>query len=86
MSQCQLNFNCQISFTHQAAKQNNPVDCIAGALLAFLRQGIEQKSRLFYSSHYTITTTGADKLRSQLVGSARQDTKKQTGALAVQAT
>ena len=43
MSQCQLNFNCQISFTHQAAKQNNPVDCIAGALLAFFRQGIEQK-------------------------------------------
>ena len=30
-----------MSFTHQAAKQRNAVACIAGALLAFFRQGIE---------------------------------------------
>ena len=37
MSQWQLNFNCQISFTHQAAKQHNAVarGRIAGALLVF---------------------------------------------------
>ena len=44
MSLWQLNFNCKISFTHQAANQHNAVACIAGALLAFFRQGVEQKT------------------------------------------
>ena len=52
---------------------------VTGALLAFFfLRGIEL-------SHSPFTTTGADKSRSQLVGSERQDIKKQTGAPAVQA-
>ena len=43
MSQWQLNFNCQISVIHQAAKQHNAVARIAGALLAFFCQGINKK-------------------------------------------
>ena len=54
MSQWQLNFNCQISFSQQAAKQHNAVACIVGALLAFFSQGIEQKksSLLLVPLHY----------------------------------
>ena len=54
MSQWQLNFNCQISFTHQATKQHNAVARIAVALLAFFCHGIDKKSHLFHSSHSTI--------------------------------
>ena len=43
MSQWQLNFNCQISVIHQAAKQHNAVARIAGGLLAFFCQGIDKK-------------------------------------------
>ena len=45
MSQWQLNFNCQISFTHHAAKQHNAIarGSVAGALLVFFCQGIAKK-------------------------------------------
>ena len=55
----------------KAAKQHNTVACIEGARLAFSARELSKKSRLFHSSNSTITTTGADNLRSQLVGSAR---------------
>ena len=52
MSQWQLNFNYQISFTHQASKQHNVVACIAGALLAF---SARESSKKGVSSTHPIT-------------------------------
>ena len=46
-----------------------------------LNTGFTCISRIYISiKNSAITTTGTDKSRSQLVGSAQQDTKQQTGA------
>ena len=80
----------QLSNTfHSPCKQHKVArGRIAGALLAFFCQGIDKKKSslpLVPFNHNIMTITGANKLRSQLVGSARLDTKKQAGAPALQA-